>query len=218
MANNFLKNVTQSFQALPVGVGPILEPLADDVLGFTLIGAQTTIPNQELRAIATKWAAGQYEKRRNNTSLIAKSLCQFPWSWDAFDRMIQVLRQDDLWPMPWHLYEQKIKLGLHLDEVRAKILIQSARTASASIRLSKNKSFLTMLSLDGWHLYTDSEVGAHYVSKFVADVRSSDPKTWPPLYPGDLSTIKTGSEGVYSRLGKFFGLVGSRPFWADPYD
>lgn len=218
MVDRFTRNISQSFLQNVQQPVRVLEPLADMVEGFTLVGAQTTIGQADLQPLAIQWASGVYEGRKNITGQIAKALCRIDWSWDAFDSMVQRLLNDDLWPMPWHHYKKKIKAGEGLDDVRAKIFIQTARTASGSIKLSKNKSYNTMLRLDGWHLYTDSEVGAHYVRMFADQVHPRDWRTWPPLYPGDLSTIKHGLDGVHSRFGKFLGLSGERPFWADPFN
>lgn len=226
MSDRFIRNVTGSFlgqlgcagQAGAAGwSAEVPEVDADMVEAFLKVGAQTSIPTQELQDIAVQWATIERGKKGNNTTRIAKALCHLDWSWIAFDEMVQILLRDDLWPLPWHHYEKRIKAGEPLDDVRAKIFIQTARTAAASMRLRRSRRFQIMVSLEGWHLYTDSEVGAHYVRLFGAGVDPKDSDTWPPLYPGDVSVIKSGLEGVHSRFGRFFGLGNDRPFWAAPY-
>lgn len=184
---------------------------------FLLIGAQTTLADAQIRPIAVQWATVDTERKRTNTARIARELCKVEWSWPAFDQMVSLLLRDDLWPMPWHHYEKAIKAGASLEDAKAKIFIQTARTASVSIRLQKRGNFPIMSRLEGWHLYTDSEIGAHYANLFFDSVDPTKPTTWPPLYPGDLSALKTGSDGVYSRLGKFVGLAARGPFPAKPF-
>lgn len=214
MMDRFNRNVTQAFLTSMSEPANIAEPLVDKVEGFMRVGLQTSIPPSELRPIAIEWAAGEHAGRRNNTALVAKALCAFSWSWEAFDLMVKVLLGANLWPMPWHHYEKKIKAGAALEDVKAKIFIQSARTAAASVKRSKDSSFRAILSLGGWHLYTDSEVGASLLNHLVSRVDPNNPDTWPPLYPGDLSGIRDGLEGVYSRYGQYRPFNPNLPHWA----
>lgn len=196
------------------GQAKAFDAVADRVEGFMRVGSQTTIPRNDLHRIALDWASGESSGRKSHTTVIAKALCAFPWSWEAFDFMVQVLLDEDLWPMPWHHYERKIKAGEPLDDVKAKIFIQSARTAAGSIKRSKDRSFRAILSLGGWHLYTDSEVGAYFVHQLADRVDPKNPDTWPPLYPGDLSGIRDGLDGVYSRQGRYREPNPNLPYWA----
>ncbi|PZO64571.1 MAG: hypothetical protein DI498_10810 [Paracoccus denitrificans] len=157
------------------------------------------------------------EKQRSSTSATCRELNAFDWSWPSFDVVAQGFKSDDLWPMPWHHYKQKILEGADLRDVRSKILIASARTATTSAKNGEDKQFLSMLKLEGWHIYTDSEVGAHFASQAIEFVDPTDWTTWPPFYPGDQSVLKIGVDGVHSRFGKFYGLGPQRPFWADPF-
>lgn len=173
--------------------------------GFMQVAAATTIPSIRQMAIAGRWALGIAERRRNNTSAIAAELNSFEWSWPAFDAMVGDLLAIDVWPTPWHHYEKKVKAGADLKDVRSKVLIQSARTASISAKRSQEASFMADIASQGWHLYTDSDVGAWLLKQRMAEtvVKPWNWRSWPPLYPGDQSRLERGAGGIHSRNSQF---------------
>lgn len=187
------------------------------VQGFLRVVRQTTLPTVQQISLSAQWADSVVGPNKKTTAAFAKVLSAQNWQWPEFDRMAALLLRDDRWPMPWHHYEKKIKAGADLRDARSKILIQSARTAAHSVRTGRRSGFTAELILRGWHLYTDSEVGAHYVRMHAGTVSPASWRTWPPLYPGDLSRIETGSSGVYSRFGPFFGLGLADPSRVDPF-
>lgn len=225
MSDRFTKSVLASFapdlnpalaQAAVTAV-PAVEPPKHLVAGFILIAAATTMDSIVRSTIARRWATREADGQKSSTSATCKELNAIEWSWPSFDIMVERLKLDDLWPMPWHRYKGKIQNGDDLRDVKSKILVTSARTAAVSAKRSLDNQFMTMLRLEGWHIYTDSEVGAHYAHLHLDAVDPSDWVTWPPLYPGDLSRIDRGEPGVYSRFGRFLGLGLERPAWADPF-
>lgn len=172
--------------------------------GFMQVADATTIPSMKKIAIASSWALGVAERRRANTSAIAAELNSFEWSWPAFDAMLADLQAADVWPTPWHHYEKKVKAGADLRDVRSKVLIQSARTAATSAKRSRKAGFVADIVSHGWHLYTDSDIGAWLLKQRNAEalVNPWDWSTWPPLYPGDQSRMEPGEGGIYSRNGR----------------
>lgn len=132
---------------------------------------------------------------------VKKTLKQATWRWPRFDSFLKQLVLDDLWPMPWHHYRERARAGSDMTAARAQIFLTTVRSTADSIQRSRDQTFMVMLRLEGWHLYTDSEVGAHYVQAQASGVDPRDWKTWPPLYPGDLSRIDRGTGGVFSRFG-----------------
>ena len=181
---------------------------------FIAVGRQTSMPTFALINCAETWADSIRSKSKNSTKIVTAKLNETNWSWSRFNAMQDELLADDLWPTPWHHYEAKVKAREGLREVQAKIFIQTARTLARTLERSRDTSFAWHLRLEGWHIYTDSDVGAHYVNKRAKTVKLDDWRTWPPLYPGDLSRIEIGQSGVYTMNGKFFGLNADRPFWA----
>lgn len=190
---------------------PTLQHLVE---GFRRVASDTTIPPVTIDLLANRWAGLIGSKHRSSTQSICKELNGLDWAWPTFDYTVRMLIRDDNWPTPWHHYRAKIITGADLRDVRSKILVASARTAGISARFKNDPQFMTMLKLQGWHLYSDSEVNAHYVSALAHHVRVDDWFKWPPLFPGDQSELKLGGEGgVFSRKGRFYGLDGARPWW-----
>lgn len=188
------------------------------IQGFLRVARKTTMSTVQQISLSAQWADSVVGPNKKTTATFAKVLSAQDWEWPEFDRMAAVLLRDDRWPMPWHHYEKKIKTGADLRDARSKILIQSARTAAKSFRSSRRPEFIAELILRGWHLYTDSEVGAHYVQMHAETVRPASWQTWPPLYPGDLSRIESGSSGVHSRFGPFLGLGLAHSSRIDPFN
>lgn len=198
-----------------MSLGAFYSPSDESAQSFVHVASRTTIPKLTVYTIAENWAARARAKHKSNASLTAKELSAVEWSWPDFDAVVQELLRDDLWPTPWHNYEAKLKAGKDLNAVRAKIFVQTVRAAATSLRKSRDHIFISQADHDGWHIYTDSDVSAHFLDKGrTQSVRLRDWKTWPPLYPGDQSRLAIGMSGLYTRNGKFFGLGVERPFWA----
>lgn len=196
-------------------VVPKMLPLDVNAEAFINLGKETSILPADLSRIAHDWAGRVRDRVRNNTTVTAKDLCALQWSWPAFDAMVEDLLAEDLWPTPWHHYENKIKGGTDLAVVKAKIFVQTVGTVAASLTKSRDFEFKLEAREQGCHLYTDSEIGAHFIQKRLGSHPSvADLKTWPPIYPGDQSHLKIGLSGLHSRKGKFFGIGVERPFWA----
>lgn len=189
-------------------------PSDENSEAFILVGRQTTIPSDALFLLAETSARRIREQPGKSTSATARDLCQIDWEWPEFNTMLKMLYEDDLWPSPWHRYEKKVKAGADLRDCRAKIFIATVRTAATSIRAQRKPYFISELREAGWHLYTDSEVSAHYLDRFGHGGAGGSDISWPPLYPGDQSRIAKGMAGIYTRAGKFFGLGKDKPFWA----
>ena len=225
MTDRFIKSALASFNPgldpkaarAAITDPPPVEPPLHLVRGFIRVASATSLDHETRVQIAKRWALRVAEKRRSSTSTTCSELNALNWSWPSFDAMIEGLKTDDLWPTPWHHYKEKILRGEDLRDVRAKILIASARTAATSAKNAYDKQFMTMITLEGWHIYADSEIGAHYASQVANFVDLSDWLTWPPFYPGDQSELRRGDQGVHSRFGRFFGLESENPFRVDPF-
>lgn len=226
MADRFTRSVIASFNPgldpkaakAAVTEPPPVEPPLYLVRGFIRAASATSLAPDTRLEIARRWASRVAGKQKSSTSATCRELNALDWSWPSFDIVADGFKSDDLWPTPWHHYKEKILNGDDIRDVRAKILIASARTAATSVRNGEDKQFMTMLRLEGWHIYTDSEVGAHFASQVIGHVDPSDWSTWPPFYPGDQSVLKRGGDGVHSRFGRFYGLGVKPPFWADPFN
>lgn len=198
-----------------MSLGAFYTPSDENAQAFVHVAAATTIPRLSVYTIAENWAARVRAKHKSSANITAKDLSALDWTWPDFDTMVEELLRENLWPTPWHHYEAKVKAGKDLREIRAKIFVQTARTAAASLRKSSDRRFMSQVDVEGWHVYVDSDVGAHFVDNGrTLSVRVNDWKTWPPLYPGDQSRLACGMSGVHTRHGKFFGLGVERPFWA----
>lgn len=176
---------------------------------------RTSIPQASAMGLCLTWVYGELTKERSHASAVEAALGSLKWDWQDFEVFAATLERDNLWPTPWHHYEKTIKDHRRSRAaIKAKILMKSIRTAAVSRSNFHEPSFLSEVVVGGWHIYTDSTVGAHYAAKFAAQVRPNDPATWPPLYPGDVSRLEaTGRGEVYSKDGLHTGLAEHRPLF-----
>lgn len=152
---------------------------------------QTTIPDNWRIGLLLLWLRSQLQDRGTNDFIALMSLTELDWDWPAFDQTRRTFNENDMWPSPWHHY-RKVAADVRrpMRTERVKLLVTTLRTAVAS-REAYESDRLARMKQFGWSVYCQSDVAHGYVMTLSQKMDIDDWRTWPPFFPGDVSSVQS---------------------------
>jgi hypothetical protein len=171
-------------------LSPILPlPLASEV--FHHVMSQTTLDVTIRDWILPMWLTSEIDrtdKLRNAafSPLLSEGV---RWEWPQFDDARRKFKQEGIWPHQWKAYEADRRTDRTLAVIFLRRTIQMSlinrRDALGHAHEHSAWSFRR-----GWRFSTNDPDGPELVDCYRDTVRLGDWTTYPPYFPGDVTTIR----------------------------